>query len=501
MTAIATKDLSKTFQDAIYITRLLGIQYIWIDALCIIQDSELDWKRESAQMFHIYSSSYCNLAASSARDGSQGMLYHRDNKALQPLKLFVNDMVCFIEPTTKSMFEANVEHGPLTNRAWVFQERMLSKRNLHFTSKHLLWECNSFSTFEGSVLVDVGLPKRAVPSLSGEETNDLLSSRDPSHITAQLIPATNAPASLPEFSTVELPQKRNHLIVSARFKGIKHQRLNTEKLYSEWDSLVDTYSTTKLTEPTDKLIALGGLAESWQQQLQDEYFAGLWRMNLIRGLLWHVGARSELHDQHANPARYVAPSWSWASIIGRVETLPAYINILKSLAVVLDVVIESTGPSKFGQLKAGYIDLHGRIARVKVDPVKFQQERDRHNAFLIPLRNEAVHPRDSVSVTIDVAAHDAPTAEADYWYLMPLAMCQSSITSNPELFGLVLREIEPRLKRCRRIGLFRCGGSQAESKIKAISIAYRSFTEHANNTELDYEIDDEGYSRYFVQVI
>ena len=264
---------------------------------------------------------------------------------------------------------------------------------------------------------------------------------------------------------------------------------------------MDTYSATKLTNPTDKLIALGGLAESWQQQLQDEYFAGLWGMNLIRGFLWHVGARSELHDRHANPASYVAPSWSWASIIGRVESLPAYYDILESLVDVLDVFVESTGPSKFGQLKAGYVDLHGRIARVKVDPFKVQQEKGRNNAFLIPLGDEPLRPRDSVSVTIDVAVNDAPAAGADYWYLMPLAICKSSITRNAEHLGLVLQEVEPRLKQCRRIGLFRCGGSQAESKIEAISIAYQSFTEHANSTELDYEIDDDGYARYFVRVI
>ena len=233
MTTIATTELSKTFQDAIGITRILGIRYIWIDALCIIQDSELDWKRESAQMFRIYSSSYCNLAASSARDGSHGMPYHRDNKAPQPLKLFVNNMICFIEPSTKSIFEANVEHGPLTNRAWVFQERMLSKRNLHFTPKHLLWECNSFSTFEGSVLVDVDLSKRAVPLLSEEEINDLFPDKDQGHTTSQFIPATNASASLLELSTVKLPQGRNHLILSARSKGIEHQQLNSKKLYSD----------------------------------------------------------------------------------------------------------------------------------------------------------------------------------------------------------------------------------------------------------------------------
>lgn len=70
---IILSQLSKTFQDAIRVTRSLGVRYLWIDALCIIQDSEDDWQQESARMNQTYSASFCNIAATAAPDGSKGL--------------------------------------------------------------------------------------------------------------------------------------------------------------------------------------------------------------------------------------------------------------------------------------------------------------------------------------------------------------------------------------------------------------------------------------------
>lgn len=69
---IAIKELPKTFQDAIEITRGLGVHYLWIDSLCIIQDSEADWERESSKMASIYKNAYLTVAASRSSDGSGG---------------------------------------------------------------------------------------------------------------------------------------------------------------------------------------------------------------------------------------------------------------------------------------------------------------------------------------------------------------------------------------------------------------------------------------------
>jgi hypothetical protein len=82
--AIAIKDLPKTFQDAIDVSRKLGINYLWIDSLCIMQDKgDLnDWFREAGLMHKVYSHSYCNLSATGGVDSSDGLYqprYAHDN--------------------------------------------------------------------------------------------------------------------------------------------------------------------------------------------------------------------------------------------------------------------------------------------------------------------------------------------------------------------------------------------------------------------------------------
>lgn len=65
-------ELPKTFQEAIALTRKLGVRYLWIDSLCIIQDDHHGWEVESAKMATIYSLSYLTIAATHAADSQQG---------------------------------------------------------------------------------------------------------------------------------------------------------------------------------------------------------------------------------------------------------------------------------------------------------------------------------------------------------------------------------------------------------------------------------------------
>jgi hypothetical protein len=125
---IAMSSLPQTFQDAIRVTRELGQRYIWIDSLCIIQDSKEDWFQESSRMGDIYSNSYCTISATGAEDGSMGLfLDHKSPPA--------SDMEA-------KMWEREVDSAPLNQRAWVFQERFLSHRNLMFGRGCLFWECD-----------------------------------------------------------------------------------------------------------------------------------------------------------------------------------------------------------------------------------------------------------------------------------------------------------------------------------------------------------------------
>jgi hypothetical protein len=136
-------DLPQTFQDAIQVARELGIKYIWIDSLCIIQDDTADWEQESTRMHGIYASAYCTIAATPSPDpnadpsaGFLGRLVPNEGLLLQDEL----GQVKYVS-TNVADFEKDVKHGELSKRAWVMQERCLSSRTIHFTHTQVYGEC------------------------------------------------------------------------------------------------------------------------------------------------------------------------------------------------------------------------------------------------------------------------------------------------------------------------------------------------------------------------
>jgi len=139
--------LLKTLSDAVAITRSLGIRYLWIDALCILQDSIDDWSTESVKMASVYEHAYCTIAAASSNDTTMGfrrMNSHPSslkNKILLDLPADIDDpfrRICF-GPTRTYWFELG--QGPLQKRGWTMQEHHLSRRVIYYTATHILWEC------------------------------------------------------------------------------------------------------------------------------------------------------------------------------------------------------------------------------------------------------------------------------------------------------------------------------------------------------------------------
>ncbi|TGO54289.1 hypothetical protein BOTNAR_0272g00150 [Botryotinia narcissicola] len=137
--------LSNTFRDALWVVRRLGGRYIWIDSLFIVQDSETDWLVESA----------------TARNGSERMFSDREPLQVQQgwfQTASDEDNRCVVDELA---WEKEVEDGILSSRAWVCQERLLSRRNLHFGSRQLYWECLEH---EASETFPKGFPQRFVRS-------------------------------------------------------------------------------------------------------------------------------------------------------------------------------------------------------------------------------------------------------------------------------------------------------------------------------------------------
>lgn len=245
MQGISLTELPLTFQHAIKFSRDLGIRYMWIDSLCIIQDSKSDWVNESAVMGKVYEYSFLNIAATSAskREG-QGLYEWRDPYSITPFTAqiswrgHVHKYNYFLDQN----WYHSVSKAPLNTRGWVFQERLLSPRTLHFSSQ-LFWECHSLKACEA---YPSGL--RSEPSVLGHD------------IDQDFPPST---------------------------KSWKEELQQDPETY--WDLLTQMFCRYYLTQPSDRLAAIAGIANQLQPLIYDEYCAGLWKRQLPHSLLWNLG--------------------------------------------------------------------------------------------------------------------------------------------------------------------------------------------------------------------
>lgn len=144
---IPMDQLPKSFKDAITIARKLRIPFLWIDSLCIVQDSEQDWHHESALMSSIYRNSMLTISATGAVDGSRGCFIPEVHSEIVQLPQTFSDTggkayvtgsrICTYGPP----WADKVASGPLFQRAWTLQERCLSRRILHCCTGQWVWEC------------------------------------------------------------------------------------------------------------------------------------------------------------------------------------------------------------------------------------------------------------------------------------------------------------------------------------------------------------------------
>jgi hypothetical protein len=141
--------LPLTFRDVVEVSRRLHITYVWIDSLCIIQDSDEDWRFEAASMADIYENAHITITASSAKDSTEGCFRKTHWSCVgQPLPGYPGAYI-HRGPTLPSGLQQ--PEWPLFERGWAFQELTLFPRIIHFGNEEVIWRCRSKFSHEASL--------------------------------------------------------------------------------------------------------------------------------------------------------------------------------------------------------------------------------------------------------------------------------------------------------------------------------------------------------------
>lgn len=311
---IPWRDLPSTFQDAIEFALCLGLEYLWIDSLCIIQDDLRDWEEEAAKMAAYFSNACITLAASAAKDSSVPLF---PTCAPEPLHIeghisgrpyHIMALPSFPHPRGDSFRQ---EMFPLLQRGWVYQEIFLSPRVLHFSGGEVVYICRSDAWCQCDLA----------------DSNDHLS--------------------------------RNQV------KETPHPSISRDPLqpWQVWNIYVSDLSYLSFTYEKDRLAAMAGLAARFATVYDTgKYLAGLWEKHMIRNLCWKIGAPFEQEMASRPDELSTIPSWSWASTKGKIRpTIGLTFDLppLPITSVVVEIDVKPANPSYLGHLDRGIITLRG----------------------------------------------------------------------------------------------------------------------------------------------
>ncbi|RKK52365.1 hypothetical protein BFJ67_g5694 [Fusarium oxysporum f. sp. cepae] len=461
---IQLQSLPASFRDAIITCRRIGIPYIWIDSLCILQSglgSHEDWLSHSEDMHLVYHHCDLNISIDVSENPHGGAFRSRNPTYLQDCYVWTP---FYAPPKSSSKSEHDIGDGteesdlwsicaiftaddfswarvdlPLSDRAWVFQERLLSPRTLHFGSDRISWEC------------------------------------DRSHNLTEYLPEGVSDKRWNGFDC--LAQNA----FSVREKG---------DLFTYYYDLVFPYTNRQLSHPDeDKLVAFAAVARRCISWFGSDYCAGIFRSTMPQGLLWEMSALGQLGRSKI----YRAPSWSWASLDCRVR-----FDILDGegavLVDVVDVAVELVDPNnQFGQVKSASLILNGPL--VASDELILKDANDEE--FLTegrPGRDGYQDIQTILGHTFGISAdtvHLWEEAERKAWLISQknmylLAVLETS--KKPHTYGLLLQKNDD--GTFTRAGNWEAGpGESSTTSISSSILEYRKFqgrTFHSERYNTEY---------------
>ncbi|KAK1829590.1 heterokaryon incompatibility protein-domain-containing protein [Podospora conica] len=332
--------LPQTFSDAAEATRRIGLRYLWIDSLCIIQDDPDDWAHESALMHKVYRHAFCNISATDSKDESEGLFLASDRLAPP---IILRKGAVEVEAIDKYSYEKDVGRSPLQLRGWVFQERILSPRILHFTRTQVYWECESHWASEQYPGGFRDSTKPSYQSLLEDDGGK-----------------TNLTALLDGLNRGPMPH-----MCPDMYRTFPH----TYRAFI-WTEVVKWYTRRTLSYPSDIFPALSGIAKHLALLMGSStgcYRAGMWMdLCMVTQLAWYTFFETE------SPRLSAAPTWSWASIDEAVFFRPYMFPALSPLIRIwvsrtcdlVDAQTTLATQDPTGAVSGGWIILEGHMNRM-----------------------------------------------------------------------------------------------------------------------------------------
>jgi hypothetical protein len=331
--------LPPAIRDAIVITERLGIRYIWVDAICMIQDNIEDKHAELGKMSQYYRNSFLTIAAStpSSAIGFIGEIgrceKHPDSplpRDLVPLNAFAHihdskdaGAAGKVYIREENAYQLHLE--PISKRAWTLQECLLAPRVLMFGSR-VMWFCQHMTHSDGGV-----------EDWSFDQ-NDFERTRREFQLELRKIERDGHDSGIP----VTTP---------------------SQEIHDLWHRLVSAYSHRALTWSTDKLPAISAVASEFSRLTHSDYLAGLWRSNLARDLLWTTPEAST-----RRPKIWRAPTWSWVSVDDAIlytKQPPKNAALLADIKEVTTVPLTAMAP--FGEIEMSSLMLTAPYFPWKLD--------------------------------------------------------------------------------------------------------------------------------------
>ncbi len=447
--------LPQNFQDAISVTRRLGLSYVWIDSLCIIQDFKPDWDRESPTMGQVYAAAHCVIAATASASSAGGCFRTRHRKIPTLMRGSGKSYIVGDKPLLQYLFDTQVDPAPLTQRAWAFQERLLSRRLVHFCSDSVLFECNTTRLSEYEPEAPSDYEKEQYEVLGGRIVSWFLTTTEFGGRSRAATHGIRGALDVLRELRVDDDAAKNDDLGGQAFEFNKR-----------WYDLVSAYSRGGLTNPSDKLVALAGVADAVQRGSGLPYLAGLWRHRAAAlGLLWVIW-----EPPSARQALYCAPSWSWASVNGRVSLLPqvqidynAYRKVIDIVADVFEAVVfyqNNPVTSTESLVDDGRLQIAAPIAKVRLLSGMGQgyilQLADHQDGarfrFFPDWVDGVIQEGGAVGVQISSHLQSSPVGDGELLAIRVMEVVGSAIVDS-QVYGIVVRE-KPGAGVFERVGAF-----------------------------------------------